>query len=183
MLKSDCANSHAQIRSNGNIVKLRLPKLIAVMLALASCASGGIASFAACQHAARVAAHDTAHDATRHDCCHAHLDKHTARTDHATRAGDVARTGDATCNDAARVEPTGDDGSTLASCCDGLATRTSAPAVAATNDTSRTRFSHVVSARTPTPAAPLLRTANAPPQHAPPVPATRLHILISVLLI
>jgi hypothetical protein len=153
------------------------------MLALASCGSGGIVSFAACQRAARVAAHDTA----RHDCCHAHPGKHA--TNHATASNDATHD-DAARADAARdahaacVEPTGDDGATRAGCCAVLPARTSTPAVAATNDASRTRLSHVASTRQPSPGdAPLLRLALAPTQHAPPPHATRLHILISVLLI
>jgi hypothetical protein len=148
-------------------------KIFAVLLALLSCASNGVASLAACPHGARVAV-ATAH--ALHDCCR-------ARLAHADSHGQAAHNHEAETNNAARVESFGDAGTPCAYCCSRNVARTSTPALAPAQKSKRA--AEVLSQN----AAPFSasdaahRLALTPTQHAPPHAPARLHILISVMLI
>jgi hypothetical protein len=156
----------------------RLPKLIAVLLAHALCASGGVASLAAtCTHMAGTPA-TPAH--ARHDCCHA-AHAHTNAHAGATHKDDCAAWHE---RNSAQVASVGDDGSPCAGCC---AERAAVqPRALATSSAQKlNRPAEARAARVPPAfAAPApLHTAFAPTQHAPPHASARLHMLIGVLLI
>jgi hypothetical protein len=148
-------------------------KIFAVLLALLSCASNGVASLAACPHTAPRAV-ATAH--ALHDCCR-------ARPAHADSHGEAAHSRDAETSDAARVESFNDAGMPCADCCAGNAARTSAPVVAPAQKSKRA--AEVLSRNAPPFSASDAphRLALTPTQHAPPHASARLHILISVMLI
>lgn len=156
----------------------RLTKTFAVLLALLTCASSGVASLAACPHNTRAAV-ASAH--ALHDCCRArlaHADAHSHAThDHA------AHSRDAITNDAARVESSDDAGSTCANCCSGNGARTSAPVVAPAQKSKRAAEALAPRAALFSSLSDPHRLALTPTQHAPPRAAARLHILISVMLI
>jgi hypothetical protein len=175
---------------------MRLPKLIAVLLALSAGASGGVTSLAACPHAPLAVA--TTH--TRHDCCHAahthaatHAEMSEPAAHHAThdhtadaqarvhRGGNCAAKHDA---NATQPETVGDGCTPCAGCCTDRApaqprTLTSAGAQKSkrSDNAGAVRGSHPLASTLP------LHTAFTPTQHAPPRALARLHILISVLLI
>jgi 3'-phosphoadenosine 5'-phosphosulfate (PAPS) 3'-phosphatase len=179
----------------------RLPKLFAVLLALALGASGGVASLVACPHARAVAANAHA----RHDCCHAahaHAMTHVASGEHAAHVATDVQTSNAHAgahhadgcaashaehDQTAVLESAlvGNDGSTCASCCAERAASAEPRTFAATNaqksghsdDARDAHAPHALALTVP------LHRAFAPTQHAPPAASTRLHILISVLLI
>jgi hypothetical protein len=149
-------------------------KIFAVLLALLSGASTGVASLAACPHGARVAVF-TAH--ALHDCCR-------ARPAHAGSHGQAAQSQVAMTDDAARVESFNDAGTPCADCCAGnVARRTSTPVVAPAQKSKRA--AEVLSRNVAPFAASDAshRLALTPTQHAPPPTSARLHILISVMLI
>jgi hypothetical protein len=148
-------------------------KIFAVLLALLSGASNGVASLNACPHTARSAV-ATAH--ALHDCCR-------ARLAHADSHGQAAHSHDAETNDAARVESFSDNGSTCADCCAGNAARTSAPAVAPAQKSKRAADTLARQAAPFSASDAPHRRALTPTQHAPPHASARLHVLISVMLI
>ncbi|MFL6227601.1 MAG: hypothetical protein ACJ741_02350 [Pyrinomonadaceae bacterium] len=176
----------------------RLPKLVAVLLALAVCASGSVASLAACPHAAAAATHDAR---ARHDCCRAaqsharpatqgEMSEHAAHetADAETSGARAAARHEDGCaaeghRNASRVASVTGDGSTCAGCC---ADRTAPPRTpAATSAQKSSRSTDELAARTSLAftSTAQLHNAFAPTQHAPPARASRLHMLISILLI
>jgi hypothetical protein len=176
----------------------RLPKLIAALLALALCASGGVASLAAtCTHMAATPA-ATAH--ARHDCCHAahgHAATHDGMPAHAahdaaespTTHEHAAVTHEDDCaagheRSAAQVASFGGDGSPCAGCCaERAAVQPRALATPGAQKTERAADSRAAHAPHSCSAPAPLHTAFAPTQHAPPHASARLHMLIGVLLI
>jgi hypothetical protein len=151
----------------------RTTKIIAALLALISCAPGGVAALAACRHVAG----DTPFVARDpHACCR-------ARGAHAFAHRQAALSRTAATDYAARAEPGGDAGTNAACCCAGQAARTRVPTVSAARKQSR-------DADTPARRAAPLSTPNdphppalAPKQHAPPRAPARLHILHGSILI
>jgi hypothetical protein len=178
----------------------RLPKLIAVLLALILSASGGVASLAAtCAHMASTPA-ASAH--ARHDCCHAaHAHAHTTKHDGMSRhaAHDTAdaptmddRAGATLEEDCAagheqntpQVAASRDDGSPCTVCrMERAAVQPRALATPGTQKIERVADSRAAHA----PHSFLLsappHTAFAPTQHAPPGASARRHMLIGILLI
>jgi hypothetical protein len=153
-------------------------KTFAVLLALLLCASGGVTSLAACPHNARAAV-ASAH--ALHDCCRARL-AHADAHSHATH-NHAAHSRDAITNDAARVESSGDTGSTCTYCCSSNGARASTPAIAPAQKSKRAAEALTPCTGQFSSLSDPYRLALTPTQHAPPRAAARLHILISVILI
>jgi hypothetical protein len=169
------------------------------VLAALLAASGAVASFAACPHAAR---EGRGRAAAAHDCCrarHARANGHDAgpsQAHHAAAGGvirsepeDARRSRDIGCasarreGDSARVEFQDDSDAPCAECCAPRLARTNSPAVASPRGASRAGDANDATApRSPTFVPPQLYEF-APTQHPPPAPRARPHALNSVLLI
>jgi hypothetical protein len=165
-------------------VTSRPTKFFAALLAALLCASGGLASFAACPHATR---DEGAQAAAAHDCCHAlraaarrvirggHEGAHHSHETGCTPHGD---------GDSARVEPQSDSDAPCADCCAPRLAGTNTPALASARGEGRgDGDAHDATAPQPPTFTPPRRREVAPKQHAPPAPRARPRALDSVLLI